>query len=335
MMDATLLPAFWAGLIAFAIIVYVLLDGFDLGVGILFGTVKREDYRAHMFSAIAPVWDGNETWLILVGASLFGAFPVVYAIFLSAFYLPVALLLFALIFRGVAFEFRNRAGRMRSVWDWGFFLGSLIAAFVQGAAIGNMVQVLTVEDRYFAGGSFDWVNPFGILCGVGLVVGYALLGASWLVHKTDGELQEWAAARIPWLLIGVVGFIVLALLFVLFNDLRVMQRWSERPWLWVLPLLGATAAVLVFRWRLHRGRDATPFLLTLLIFLAAYLMLGGSFWPYMIPYSISIDDAANPTASLLFMFYGAAVVVFPVVLIYTAGVYWIFRGKVGTTAEYR
>ena len=166
-MDPSLLPIFWAGLIAFAILVYVVLDGFDLGVGILFGTTRREDQRSRMLAAIAPVWDGNETWLILVGASLFGAFPVVYAVFLSAFYLPVALLLFALIFRGVAFEFRHRAERMRGLWDWGFFLGSLIAAFVQGAAIGNMVQGLAIEGTHYAGGSFDWVNPFALLSGLG------------------------------------------------------------------------------------------------------------------------------------------------------------------------
>ena len=185
-MDASWLAIFWAGLIAFAILVYVLLDGFDLGVGILFGTTGNEVFRGRMMSAIAPVWDGNETWLILVGASLFGAFPIIYAIFLPAFYLPVALLLFSLIFRGVAFEFRYRTKRMRWLWDWGFFLGSLIAAFVQGAAIGTMVQELPVVGGRYAGGSFEWVNAFSILCGVGLVIGYALLGASWLVLKTSG-----------------------------------------------------------------------------------------------------------------------------------------------------
>ncbi len=327
-MDPTLLPIFWAGLIAFAILVYVVLDGFDLGVGILFGTTRREDRRSRMLAAIAPVWDGNETWLVLVGASLFGAFPVVYAVFLSAFYLPVALLLFALIFRGVAFEFRHRAERMRGLWDWGFFLGSLIAAFVQGAAIGNMVQGLTIEGTHYAGGSFDWVNPFALLSGLGLVVGYALLGAAWLVLKTEGELRDWATRRIRWLVVGAVAFIALCLTFVLMTDDDVVARWIERPWLAVFPMLGAMVAVTLYRWPTHRRGDGVPFALTAVIFLAAFLMLGGSFWPYMVPYSITIAEAAAPQASLAFMFYGAGLVVFPVVLIYTIGVYWVFRGKI-------
>ena len=188
-MDAVWLANFWAGVIALAILVYVILDGYDLGVGILFGTTANEQHRVTMMNAIAPYWDGNETWLVLVGAGLFAAFPMVYAIFLPAFYLPVALMLLGLIFRGVAFEFRNRSTHMRPVWDLGFFLGSLIAALVQGAAIGTMVQELTVVDGRYAGGPFEWITPFSALCGVGLVLGYALLGAAWLVLKTEGDLR--------------------------------------------------------------------------------------------------------------------------------------------------
>ena len=195
-MDPVSLVNFWAGVIAFAILVYVLLDGYDLGVGILFGTTASEQHRVTMMNAIAPYWDGNETWLVLVGAALFAAFPMVYAIFLPAFYLPVALMLLGLIFRGVAFEFRHRSAAMRPVWDLGFFLGSLIAAFVQGAAIGTMVQEVTVVDGRYAGGPFEWVTPFSMLCGVGLVLGYALLGAAWLVLKTEGDLRDWAYRRL-------------------------------------------------------------------------------------------------------------------------------------------
>jgi cytochrome d ubiquinol oxidase subunit II len=333
-MDASWLPIFWAALIAFAILVYVLLDGFDLGVGILFGTTGNEVYRRRMMAAIAPVWDGNETWLILVGASLFGAFPMIYAIFLPAFYLPVALLLFALIFRGVAFEFRYRTERMRWLWDWGFFLGSLIAAFVQGAAIGTMVQELTIVDGRYAGGSFEWVNAFSILCGVGLVVGYALLGASWLVLKTSGSLREWAYDRVGWLLLGVLVFLALAFVFALATDLRVMHRWVESPWLIVFPAIGALATFALFAaWR-NRRSDRLPYLMTAIIFFAAFLTLAGSFWPYMIPFSVTIQEAAAPPQSLSFMFYGAGIVVFPVVLIYTVVVYWIFRGKVQEDADY-
>jgi len=333
-MDATWLQIYWAGLIAFAILVYVILDGFDLGVGILFGTTGDEQFRGTMMSAIAPVWDGNETWLILVGASLFGAFPMIYAIFLPAFYLPVALLLFALIFRGVAFEFRYRTEKRRWLWDWGFFLGSTIAAFVQGAAIGTMVQELPVVNGQYAGGSFEWVNGFSILCGVGLVIGYALLGACWLVLKTRGLLQDWAYARVGWLLTGVLVFLVLAFFFALDENLRVMNRWAETPWLIVFPAIGALATIALFVGCRSRNSDHLPFIMTAIIFASAFLTLAGSFWPYMIPYSVTIAEAAAPPESLTFMFYGAGIIVFPVVLIYTCVVYWIFRGKVSEQTGY-
>ncbi len=333
-MDPTWLQIYWAGLIAFAILIYVILDGFDLGVGILFGTTGNEQFRGTMMSAIAPVWDGNETWLILVGASLFGAFPMIYAIFLPAFYLPVALLLFALIFRGVAFEFRYRSEKRRWLWDWGFFLGSLIAAFVQGAAIGTMVQELPVVGGQYAGGSFEWVNGFAILCGVGLVMGYALLGACWLVLKTTGSLRDWAYVRIGWLLLGVLVFLVLAFVFALDAHFRVMNRWLEDPWLIVFPAIGAVATITLFVGCRLRRSDHLPFVMTAIIFATSFLTLAGSFWPYMIPFSVTIQEAAAPPQSLSFMFYGAGLVVFPVVLIYTGVVYWIFRGKVSEQAGY-
>jgi cytochrome d ubiquinol oxidase subunit II len=264
---------------------------------------------------------------VLIGASLFGAFPMVYAIFLPAFYLPVALLLFGLIFRGVAFEFRYRTERMRWLWDWGFFLGSLIAGFVQGAAIGTMVQELPVVEGRFAGGSFVWLNPFSVLCGVGLVIGYALLGASWLVLKTDGALRDWAYRRIRWLLIGALAFLVLAFAFALAKHLRVMDRWLEAPWLFAFPAIGVFAAYGLWQ-GVRRQRDWLPYAMTVVIFLAAFLTLVGSFWPYMIPFSVTIWDAAAAPKALTFLFYGAGIIVFPIVLIYTVAVYWIFRGKV-------
>jgi cytochrome bd ubiquinol oxidase subunit II len=332
-MEASWLPIFWAALIGFAILVYVLLDGFDLGVGILFGTTRDQHFRSRMMTVIAPFWDGNETWLVLIGASLFGAFPMIYAIFLPAFYLPVALLLFGLIFRGVAFEFRYRAERMRWLWDGGFFLGSLIAAFVQGAAIGTMVQELPIANGQFAGGSFVWLTPFSVLCGIGLVIGYALLGASWLVLKTGGALREWAYRRVRWLLIGVLVFLVVAFVFALAKHLRVMDRWLEAPWLLVFPAIGAAAVYGLWR-GVRQQRDGLPYAMTVVIFLAAYLTLVGSFWPYMIPFSVTVQEAAAPVSSLEFMFYGAGIVVFPVVLIYTVAVYWIFRGKVHEDIDY-
>ena len=215
--------------IAFAILVYVILDGYDLGVGILFGTTHNEQHRVTMMKAIAPFWDGNETWLVLIGAGLFAAFPMVYAIFLPAFYLPITLMLFGLIFRGVAFEFRYRSQRMRPVWDWGFFVGSLVATFVQGAAIGTMVQELPVVGERYAGGAFEWVTPFSIVCGAGLVLGYALLGAAWLVLKTEGDLRDWAYRRLDWLLGGVIVVLIAVFAFALATQLRVLDRWLDDP----------------------------------------------------------------------------------------------------------
>jgi cytochrome bd ubiquinol oxidase subunit II len=333
-MDPSSLPIFWAAIIGFGILVYVVLDGFDLGVGILFGTTRDERSRAQMMAAIAPFWDGNETWLVLIGAGLFGAFPMVYAILLPAFYLPLALMLLGLIFRGVAFEFRYRSERMRGVWDIGFSLGSMIVAFVQGAALGTMVQELPVADGQYAGGSFDWLTPFSVLCGVGLVVGYALLGASWLVLKTEGPLREWAYRRVAWLLAGALVFVALAFAFALTTRLRVLDRWLEYPWMLVLPAIGAVAAVGLLH-GVRSRRDWLPYAMSVLIFLAAYLTLVGSFWPYMIPYSVTVEQAAAPPQSLEFLFYGAGIIVFPIVLIYTCAVYWIFRGKMKVGSGYR
>ncbi len=325
-MDASSLALFWAGVLAASILLYVILDGFDLGVGILFGTTGEEGRRVRMMDSIAPFWDGNETWLVVIGAGLFAAFPDVYAIFLGAFYLPVLLLLFGLIFRGIAFEFRFRSTRMRPLWDWGFFLGSTLVAFVQGAAVGAMLRGIPVADGQYAGGLLGWLHPFPILTGTGLVLGYALLGAGWLVLKSEGDLRAWAYRRIPWLAGGVLA--VLALAFTLTFDYSVLARGNlqARPWALALPALGvaALAATLIGAYRM---RDGIPFAMTALFFLFAFLSLGALFWPYMIPYSVTVASAAAPDASLRFLFYGG-VVVLPIVGAYTIGVYWVFRGKV-------
>ena len=325
-MEASNLALFWAGVIAVAILVYVVLDGFDLGVGILFGLHADEAERTRMMDSIAPFWDGNETWLVVIGASLYAAFPVVYAVFLGAFYLPVLLLLFGLIFRGVAFEFRLHSRRLRAFWDWGFCIGSVTAAFVQGAAVGAMMHGIPVADGQFAGSAFDWLAPFPVLTGIGLVLGYALLGAGWLVMKCEGAVQQAARRRIP--LIAGAMIVVLALAFGLTLDHSALARshLGERPWGWVFPLVGGAAllAVLFFTRRRH---ETMPFFMTVLFFLAAFLTLGTMYWPYMVPYSITIANAANAEASLSFLFWGAGLFVLPVIAVYTLGVYWIFRGK--------
>jgi cytochrome bd ubiquinol oxidase subunit II len=324
-MEPSSLALFWAGVIAIAIFLYVILDGFDLGVGVLFGTTQDESLRVQMMNTVAPFWDGNETWLVVVGAGLFAAFPDVYAVFLGAFYLPVLLLLIGLIFRGVAFEFCFRSVRMRRVWDRGFSLGSTVVAFVQGAAIGAMLRGIPVVDGHYAGGAFGWLHPFAILTGIGLVLGYALLGAGWLVLKNEGRLREWAYKRIRWLAAGVLAVLFLA--FTVTFDYSIVARSGlhSRPWGIVFPLLALLAlAAIIFGVR--GKRDQLPFILTVVFFLASFLSLGVMFWPYMIPYSITVGDSAAPDASLQFLFYGA-IVVLPIILAYTIGVYWIFRGK--------
>ncbi len=333
-MDPALLPVIWAAIIGFAILAYVLLDGFDLGVGILFGFASQEEDRRVMMSSIAPVWDGNETWLILVGAGLFGAFPVIYAVFLPAFYLPIALLLLALVFRGVAFEFRYRTVRMRWLWDTGFWLGSIIVAFVQGAAIGTLVRQIPVVDGQYAGGPFEWLSFFSVLCGIGLVITYALLGASWLVMKTEGHVRARAYGLLNWLLVAVLFFVVVTFLYAVNSDPRIMQRWTDTQLLFVLPQWVLFAAVALFVSTLTRQSDWVPFAASATIVTFAYLMLVTTFWPYMIPFSLTVEQAAAPAASLTFMFWGAGLVAFPVVLIYTISVYVLFRGKVRQAAEY-
>ena len=326
-MEATNLAVFWASVIAASILMYVILDGFDLGVGVLFGFTRDATNRLQMVNTIAPFWDGNETWLVIVGASLFAAFPAVYAVFLGAFYIPVLLMLFGLIFRGIAFEFRQRTEHMRWLWDLGFAIGSTVVAFVQGAAIGAMMRGIPVVNGQFAGHTFDWVHPFPILTGVGLVLGYALLGAGWIVYKSEGVLRDWAYARIPWLVAAV--FVVLGLAFTAAVTLDAgaiaQSNFRARGWGLMFPIAGVAALIGVIIGARAR-RDVAPFVCTTLFFLASYLTLGVMFWPYMVPYSLTVANAAAPDASLGFFFFGG-VIVLPMILIYTLGVYRVFRGK--------
>jgi cytochrome bd ubiquinol oxidase subunit II len=317
---------FWAAILALTTLLYVLLDGFDLGVGIIFGFTRNEDARRKMLSAISPVWDGNETWLVFTGTILWGAFPRVYATLLSAFYLPIILMLGALILRGVAFEFRYKALGSRWVWDLGFSGGSLVAAFVQGVAVGALVEGLPMANGHYAGGTFGWLSPFACLCGIGLCFGYALLGAGWLVLKCEGSLRDRAYALLRPLTIGVFGFLAIAFVYALALNLRIMERWLERPYLFLFPAIGAVAAVLLVR-GINDHRDRQPFFMTALIFLSAFGTLAISFWPFMIPFAITIDQAASPPSSLRFMFWGEGLFVLPMVLIYTASVYRVFWGK--------
>jgi cytochrome d ubiquinol oxidase subunit II len=323
---------FWIVLLTISILIYVLLDGFDLGVGILFGLTRNEEERRAMLAAVAPVWDGNETWLVVAGVTLWGAFTPVYAVLLSAFYLPVIFMLLGLILRGVAFEFRNKTQRLRWIWDVSFSGGSLVAAFMQGTMVGSLVEGLPFVNGEYAGGEFGWFTPFALSCGVGLCIGYSLLGACWLVRKCEGAVRDKARRQIQALSLGLLAFLLWVFSHALAEHLPILHRWLERPYLFVFPAIGVIAAA-VLGISLVRHNDHLPFYMVALIFLSAFCTLALSFWPYMIPFEITIADAAAPHSSLAFMFWGA-VFVFPLMLLYTFVGYRVFRGKVQDTAAH-
>jgi cytochrome d ubiquinol oxidase subunit II len=321
---------FWVTLLAISILLYVLLDGFDLGVGMLFGWTRDESERHAMIMAVAPIWDGNETWLVVTAVILWGAFPVAYSILLSAFYLPLLVMLAGLILRGVAFEYRYKAQRMRWLWNWSFAGGSFAASFIQGLTVGALVEGLPIVNGQYAGGEFGWFSPFAALCGLGLCLGYALLGACWLVKKSEGELRERAYRLVPYLAVGLLIFLVVVFAYALAENLRVLGRWLERPYLFIFPVIGALCvAVLAFSVRYRR--DDLPFSMVVLIFLAAFGTLAISFWPYIIPFVLTIEEAAAPLA---FMFWGEGLFVFPLLLLYTAISYSVFRGKVRSESSH-
>ena len=319
----------WAGLIAFSVLTYVVLDGFDLGVGILFPTAPDEEGRDLMMNSVAPVWDGNETWLVMGGGGLFAVFPLAYAVVLPALYIPITVMLLALVFRGVAFEFRWRTTRWKRVWDMAFFGGSITAAFMQGIALGALVQGIEVVDRAYAGGWWDWLTPFSLLTGVALVAGYALLGATWLVLKMAGPLQA-QMQRYAWpLALVTLGFVGAVSAITPFLEPQYFERWFTFPasvFSYVVPLLLALAA-----WRLLAGlrarRDLTPFLASLAIFVLGFAGIGISFYPHIVPPEMTIVEAAAPDESLRFLLVGTLVLI-PLILAYTAYAYWVFRGKI-------
>jgi cytochrome d ubiquinol oxidase subunit II len=293
-------------------------------------TVDQER-RTTMLSAVSPLWDGNETWLVVTGVILWGAFPPVYATLLSAFYLPLLLMLAGLILRGVAFEYRARAQGSRFVWDIAFAGGSFVATFVQGLTVGALVEGLPVTNGQYSGGDFGWLSPFAVLCGIGLCLGYALLGATWLVRKTEDEVRDEAYRLIPYLGGGLLAFLFVVFVYAVVAHLQVMDRWLERPYLLLFPAVGI-GAIAGLADSVKQRRDSMPFYMVALTFTAAFGTLAISFWPYMVPFSITIDDAAAPHSSLAFMFWGEGLFVFPLMLIYAAVNYSVFRGKVRSDA---
>jgi cytochrome d ubiquinol oxidase subunit II len=322
----------WALIIAFAVAMYVVMDGFDLGIGILFKGFKVGEERDQAMNSIAPVWDGNETWLVLGGGGLMAAFPLAYAIILPALYAPLSAMLLGLVFRGVAFEFRWRDPAHRRGWDLGFTLGSLVATFAQGITLGALLQGITVEGRAYAGGWWEWLSPFSLLTGASLVVAYALLGACWLIWKTEGGVQADARRYVRWLLPAFLLLVCAVSLATPFLE-GVPQyhlRWFEWPGfalMLVMPMLFGGLALVVWDSAGH-GPDGRPFAAALAMFGLTLAGLGVSIWPDVIPGRATIWQAAAPYDSQLFMLVGTAVLV-PLILAYTAWSYWVFRGKVG------
>jgi cytochrome d ubiquinol oxidase subunit II len=323
------LTTIWALIIAFAVFMYVVMDGFDLGIGILFPTFGKGQERSQAMNAIAPVWDGNETWLVLGGGGLLAAFPLAYAVILPATYPLIIAMLLGLIFRGVAFEFRWRDPRHEAFWDFAFFAGSLVAAFSQGMILGAILQGIAVEGRSYAGGWLDWLQPYTLLTGAGVTVGYTLLGATFLAMKLTGDAEAHAyrlaeRAGIATLLLMVAVSVATPFLLG-----RYWDRWFDWPQILFtsqVPLLTAITAFALYR-GLKKKRRYRPFILSLVLFLLGMIGLGISIWPYVVPDSITIWDAAAPERSQSFMLVGTLIIM-PIILAYTGWAYWVFRGKV-------
>jgi cytochrome bd ubiquinol oxidase subunit II len=323
------LPVIWAGVIGIAVVMYVLLDGFDLGIGLLFPFAATERERDQMMNSVAPFWDGNETWLVLGGAGLLVAFPRAYAVVMPAFYLPVIVMLLALVFRGVAFEFRWLGRTSKTYWNFAFAGGSTLAALCQGVILGGLIQGVHTENGVFAGGTFDWATPFAVVCALGVAAGYALLGACWLILKTDGAVAQRARTQAKPLLIAVLAFMAIVSLWTPLAVPRIAERWFSTPniyFLWPVPIM--TALIAAAAWRaLDRGREGFPFVAAIMLFLLGYLGLAISTFPYLVPPSLTIWDTAAVPASQIFMLIGT-VALLPLILGYVVFIYWIFRGKV-------
>ncbi|MAF31848.1 MAG: cytochrome d ubiquinol oxidase subunit II [Magnetococcales bacterium] len=324
------LPLVWGVLIATAVFLYALLDGFDLGCGILFPFAPSDKSRNQIMNSIAPFWDGNETWLVLGTGGLFVAFPVAYAILLPAVYMPATFMLFGLIFRGVAFEFRFKASQKnRRMWDFSFHAGSLLAAFMQGMILGNVVQGFEVAGRNFAGGALDWANGFAVLTGLGVVAAYALLGAAWLVYKTEGATQKWARKMGRYVFFYVGLAMVVISISMPFMDSRIESLWFNTPniyYLSIIPLLTLLAFYTLWKDLGDNKREVRPFLLVAAIFLLGYMGICISLYPWIVPFEFTLWEAAAVSTSQSFVLIGT-VIMLPIILAYTAYCYYVFKGK--------
>lgn len=324
------LPFIWAGIIFFAIMMYVVMDGFDLGIGILYPLVPEREHRDVMMNTVAPVWDGNETWLVLGGAGLLAAFPLAYSIVLNAMYLPIIFMLLGLIFRGVAFEFRFKANdHERHIWDKAFIAGSVSAAFFQGVILGAYINGIPLEGHAYAGGVMDWLTPFSIFTGFGVIAAYSLLGSTWLIMKTEGALQQRMFQLAKPLALALIGFIIAVSIWTPLGHADIFARWFSMPNLLYLSPVPLLVGLCIF-WlltALKEQRDKVPFLVALGIIFLGYIGLTISIWPNIIPPSIDVWEASSPPQSQFFTLIGTLIII-PVILTYTLWAYYVFRGKV-------
>ena len=325
-MDLTVI---WAFIIAFAVFAYVVMDGFDLGIGILFPTFDVGRERDRAMNSIAPVWDGNETWLVLGGGGLFAAFPLAYAVILPATYPLIIAMLLGLVFRGVAFEYRWRDPGHRRLWDAAFTGGSLVAAMAQGMTLGALLQGIEVVDRAYAGSWFDWLTPYTLLCGLGVVAGYALLGSTWLIWKLDGPGQAHARKLALRSAVATIVLMGAVSLYNVFLNAEYAERWLTAPEIYFaapVPILTAIIALSMIQ-AIRKARNSKPFWLSIALFFFGMAGLGVTMWPYVVPPGVTIWDAAAPERSQVFMLIGVAITL-PLIIAYTAWAYWVFRGKV-------
>jgi cytochrome d ubiquinol oxidase subunit II len=325
----------WTLILGLGVFFYVLLDGFDLGVGILYGFAPDTESRNLVMNSIAPIWDGNETWLVLGGLALLAAFPLAFAIIIPAVYFPILVMLLALIFRGVAFEFRYRDAHHMTGWDHAFCYGSGIATFAQGMVLGAFIQGFETDGRHFTGSSWDFLTPFSVFCGVALVFGYGLLGAGWLVLKTEGTLQNWAREHGRWCFAGVVLAVGIVSIWTPIMDRDIAARWFSWPNIAFLsPVPIITLALAIWEWRsLNNDSEAAPFAIAILLFLMSYIGIAISLWPMIVPHRYTLWEAASPPSTQAFLLVGTLVLL-PVILMYTGWSYWVFRGKVRSDVGY-
>ncbi|MDA0405039.1 cytochrome d ubiquinol oxidase subunit II [Vibrio alginolyticus] len=324
------LSVIWFAIIVFATLMYIVMDGFDLGIGILMPFIKNEKHKDVMVNTVAPVWDGNETWIVLGGAALFGAFPLAYSVIIEALTVPLTLMLVALIFRGVAFEFRFKALENHlKFWDRSFMLGSIFTTFFQGIVVGTVIQGFSVENRTFVGGQLDWVAPFPIFCGFALIATYALLGNTWLIMKTEGELQQAMFHFTRKTLAAMMASLVIVSAWTPLAFPTIAERWFSIPNLYYLMPIPIMAVLVCLKIAdsIRKQKERSPFIMSLIIVILGFLGLGISIWPNIIPPNISIWDAAAPEISQSFMLYGA-IIILPIILAYTFWSYYVFSGKV-------